>query len=873
MDMAAPTQDLPIGRVTFMFTDIEGSTPLLRRLGDVGYSAVLTRHNEIIRQELAATGGVEVATEGDSVFAVHTDATSSLQAAARIQRDIAAEPWPDGEGVRVRMGLHTGNAMAGGSNYVGVDVHRAARVSACAHGGQVVLSEPTAEAVKGQLPEGTSLVPLGYYRLKDLPKAEAIHQLVISGLPAEFPPLVVSETLLRVPEQLTGFVGREEEMATGRDLLEENRLVTLTGPGGTGKTRLSIEIARQFEHAFADGGQFVSLSTVRDPELLAPTILDELGLKVGGATDPAEQLESHLRDKQMLLILDNFEQIITGADLVARLLASAPGLKTLVTSRAPLHIRGERELPVPPLPAPSNGAIQVDQASGWPAIALFADRARDVRPDFALSDENVATISAIANRLDGLPLALELAASRIRALPPETILARLDNKMLKISGSDLPARQQTITETIAWSYELLSESNRRLLERCSVFRGSFGLTEAEKICQTDDADVLEGLIDLTENSLLLSVPHAGEPRFRMLTVIREFAEEALVESGNEASVLASHGQVYLEMATHAADEILTSKQALWLDRLTLEHDNMRIALDRAIEGEDAELAQGLVTGLWRFWQIRGHLLEGEQRARSALALDGSQPLTRAAALIALGGLKYWIGNWDDSFAVYEEALELTRATGTDLQIAEARYNAFYAGALVGNVEKAKGELEETLEMFRALGSQNGVGRAYWGLGTLASQTGEFEDALENFAHAAEELAGTDSPFDLGWTHFMTARALMASDRSDDAREHLVNALETFAGVSDLSALVLVFDALATTWLDDGFPEQAVRLFGASTRLSEIAGTNLRDVDFNRNPDLLALRESQESPIRAAYEEGYLTGPDEAVALARKGPAG
>lgn len=869
---------LPTGTVTFTFTDIEGSTSLVQRLGDQGFTRVLERHDEIVRSVLAETNGIEVATEGDSFFTVHTDAASAVEAAVAIQRALEAEPWPSGETVRVRIGLHTGNAMLGGANYAGIDVHRASRVSGSAHGGQIVMSSTTAEAVSATLPSGTEIEELGYYRLKDLPASVLIYQVSTEGLDAEFPPLRAADTLIRLPGSLTGFVGREQEVTAATNLLDESRLVTLTGPGGTGKTRLSMEVARGFEHSFADGGYFVPLATVRDPDLIAIEILDVMGIKVAGGSDPAEQLETYLRDRHMLLVLDNFEQILEGADLVARLLGEAPRLKALITSRAPLRIRGEREIAVPPLPAPSNGGVRVANASDWPAITLFADRARDVKAGFEIDDDNVATISAITSRLDGLPLAIELAASRMRALTPEIILGRLDNKLLKISGSDLPARQQTISQTIAWSYELLDEPTRGLFEQSSVFRGSFGLIEAELICEADDLDVLDGLVTLAENSLLLSEPNAGEPRFRMLTVIREYAEEALGASGNDGAVVARHGQAYLNMAKRASEEILTSKQAKWLERLTLEHDNMRIALDRALDRGDAELAQGLVGALWRFWQIRGHLVEGDHYAEAALALHGAEPLTRAGALSALGGMLYWIGKWNSSFALYAEALELTREAGTDLEIAEAMYNASYAVPLeednevtMEKVEEAKARMSGVLEEFRRLGSKNGVGRAYWGLGTIASQVEDFDGALENFTRAAEELEGTDSPFDLGWTHFMTARALMASGRSNESGEHLIAALEIFADVSDMSALVLVFDALATTWLNNDYPVQAARLFGASTRISELGGTNLRDTEFNRNPDLVALSSSHDGAVLAAYEEGYFLGLKEAIALARAGP--
>lgn len=860
---------LPTGTVTFMFTDIEGSTRLAQRLGDERFSRVVDRHHALVRRILDENDGVEVATEGDSFFAVFPATPDAVAAAADLQRSVAKEQWPEGVELAVRLGLHTGSAVLGGDNYVGVDVHRAARISAAAHGGQAMTSGVTAQLVGSHLPGGVDLEKLGKYRLADLPGAEELYQLVIDGLRSDFPPPDGVEGLSKLPVVLTDFVGRDGELETGASMLREHRLVTLTGPGGTGKTRLSIELARRVDGEFADGCYFVPLAPINEIDLIPTAILGELGLTTAGTVSPQEHLVRFLRDRETLLVLDNFEQLIEGAPIVSFLLGQAPGLKMLITSRTPLHVMGERELPVPPLPVPSGPEVSVDEIDRWAGVQLFARRAAAVRPNFELSPGNVTTITAIATRLDGLPLAIELAASRMRTLTPELILQRLDNRLLSGAAPDRPARQQTIVDAIGWSYDLLDEPRRRLFEHASVFSGSFGLVEGEAVCGLEDSDmdVLDGLVALVENSLLQQTETSGAPRFRMLTVIREYGYAALSARGEEAALLERHARTYLELAERAEQEILTSAQGEWLSRLTADHDNLRAAFDWAVGRGDASTAQRLVGALWRFWQIRGHLREGRQRAEAALALESDDPWAKARALTALAGIRYWQGDQAGTLPEYSEALELYRQIGNEEEIAEALYNMAFPAAYAADYQRAEELVQESLTISERIGRQIGVGRAYWALGNFAGFREEYDSVFRLSLRAAEELETLDAPYDLGWAWFMVAFGHLRQGNDVQARDYLVRAIEIFAGVKDVSALTLLFANMGVVALRMGDEVAAAKLGGAADRLTADIGVAISEVDMNQFPEFMEFINAGDEVVQAAYAEGRALGLEEAIELA------
>jgi predicted ATPase/class 3 adenylate cyclase len=570
--------ELPSGTVTFLLTDIEGSTRLWE-LYPESMRPALVRHDALISETVHRQGGTVIRSrgEGDSLFAVFARATDAVAAAGAAQQQLQAEKWSTPTPLRVRMALHTGEADLRGGDYYGSAVNRCARLRAAAHGGQVLLSGATQALVQDQLPEGISLHDLGEHRLKDLVRPERIYQLRHPDLPADFPPLKTLDTRPNnLPVQPTPLLGREGELETARGLLRQDdvRLLTLTGPGGTGKTRLGLQAAADLADEFEDGVFFIALASVSDPELVGSAIAQALGVRETGEPSFSQSLKRALREKQLLLLLDNFEQVLPAGRLVSELLASCPRLKLLVTSRAALHLRGEREFPVPPLALPDPRRLPaVETLLQYAAVGLFIQQALAVKPDFAVTNENAPAVAEICHRLDGLPLAIELAAARVKLLSPQRMLSRLESRLNLLTGGarDLPARQQTLRGAITWSYDLLEAEEKSLFQRLAVFVGGCTLEDAEAVCSSNgdlELDVLGGTGSLVDKSLLRHEERGeDEARLTMLETIREYALERLEESGERDELRRRHAHHFLELAEAAAPRIQSADQGAWLRRL------------------------------------------------------------------------------------------------------------------------------------------------------------------------------------------------------------------------------------------------------------------------------------------------------------------
>jgi predicted ATPase/class 3 adenylate cyclase len=551
---------LPTGTVTFLFTDIQGSTRLLSEAADA-YRTLLEDHRRLIREAVERHGGVIFGTEGDAVFAAFDRAVAALAAAADAERALHEHQWPANRQVRVRAGVHSGEVALTDGDYVGLALHEVARISAAAHGGQILVSGTTRElAADAGLP-ALELRDLGEHRLKDISHPVRLYQLVGDGLLDEFPrPRTPESRPNNLPKQLTSFVGRGE-LDEGRRLLAGTRLLTLTGPGGTGKTRLGLQLAAEASDEAPDGVFFVPLDAVRDPAVVPSAIVGALGLPDAGSSGaalPLSRLADHLRHRSVLLVLDNFEQVVDAAPVVAELLREAPKVRAIVTSRIPLQISGEQELPIPPLSVPQQGAESAVQALRSAAVKLFVERATAARPDFRLTDENAGAVVDIVRRLDGLPLAIELSAARTRVLSVQALAERLDQPLAMLTGGarDRPARQQTLRRTIDWSYELLEQADRTLFERFSVFASGACLVEAEPVCGPPaelGEEVLDGLVSLSEKSLMRPVPRAmEEPRFAMLATIREYAADRLAGRPDAEALRRRHAEAYLALVEGAA---------------------------------------------------------------------------------------------------------------------------------------------------------------------------------------------------------------------------------------------------------------------------------------------------------------------------------
>lgn len=898
----------PSGTVTFLFTDIEGSTALEQRVGTTRYAVLRERHRDILRSAFVAHGGAEQGTEGDSFFVVFGSAREAVAAAIDAQRALAAEPWPDGGAVRVRMGLHSGEADTAGGTLVGLDINRAARIAAVAHGEQILVSDVTRALVAAHLPPDGRLRDLGVFKLRDLPAPEKLAQVSADDLRQEFPPPRTLDTYpTNLPAQLTTFIGRDAELDEAGRLLETTRLLTMTGPGGTGKTRLSLELAGRVADGFPDGTFFVPLEPIRDPMLVAPRIAAALGIADAGARPVTETMVDWLRDRRVLLVLDNFEQVTDAGPIVADLLRAANGLKVVITSRAPLHVSGEQELPVPGLPAPPDlshlsstdrmqlpgGSRGVDPGtlSQYAAVRLFIERAVAVRPTFTVTNDNAPAVAAISARLHGMPLAIELAAARIKLLSPDAILARLEHQLdvLAAGSRDLPARQQTLRGAIAWSYDLLDDGGRRLLDRLSVFASSCDLESAEAICGPASelgGDLLDALMALADQSLLkVEEASDGEPRFRLLDTIREYAAERLDAGGETDVVRERHRDWYRSLADRAARELSGVDQRRWLDRLELEHDDIRAVLDRAVAAPDPATAIGLGFAMWRFWQKHGHLAEARRRLESMAAADWSHddPRLRARLLEALGGVCWWQAEIEPMTGYYREALTIWESIGDEAELANAYYNASFTYALPtdSSIRLADADLEgigvgllsKARELFHKVGDVGGEANAVWGLGNYAYFRNRPGQGIEEFREALEMFRQTQDRTMEAWALHMLGTGLLRLGNTAEAKEHVSHALRHFHAAGDTAGITLTFDDLSAVAVAEGDLGRAARLRGAARNLAIETGTKL--ASFVEDAFEQEVRPSVRSHMAAAEierygAEGAALTLDEAVAYALEG---
>jgi predicted ATPase/class 3 adenylate cyclase len=808
--------------VTLLFTDIEGSTRLLQHLGK-RYSDVLAECRGLMRAAFHQHQGHEVDTQGDAFFVTFARATDAVMAAVAIQRALASHSWPEGVTVRVRMGLHTGEPERSTEGYVGLDVHRAARIMSAGHGGQVLLSQVTRVLVEHSLPADVTLQDLGEHRLKDLGYPTHLYQLVIPDLEASFPPLKTLDSYAHnLPIQPTPFIGRAREVATVQQQLlrQDVRLLTLTGPGGVGKTRLGLQVAAEASDQFKDGTWFVSLAPLSDPDLVIPTISQVLGLPEAREQSPLEQVKHALQEKQTLVLLDNFEQVGAAAKAVADLLAGCPRLKVLVTSREGLHVRAEHAYAVPPLQLPEPKHLpDLVALCQYESVALFIERAQAVKSDFQLTNSSAGAVAEICVRLDGLPLALELAAARLRLFPPQALLTRLGQRLPLLTSRtrDAPARQHTLHNTMAWSYELLEASEQRLFRRLCVFVGGMTLEAVEAVCAAlgdEPGEVLDGLSSLMDKSLLRqSEPEGEQPHFVMLETIREYGWEALGESLEAETTLQAHAEYFLALAEEAAPELLGPRMAEWLRRLELEHDNLRAALAWSLEPEQTasspDLALRFGATLREFWLVRGFYSEGRAFLEQALSqCAGASTSARASALAAAAILAEWLGEfhrpeemWQESLGLYrelgdtrgiasslrglsvlvqgtnitvaialqEESVTLLRELGDKEALAWSLQNLADRLSAQGEYGRANALFEESLALFRDLGNKRGIAQclqesAVWLLdarGDLATIDAWLEEMLKLHTELGNKDGMANYFFISGWVAFSRGDAATA----------------------------------------------------------------------------------------------------------------
>jgi predicted ATPase/class 3 adenylate cyclase len=894
------------GTFTFLFSDIEGSTRLEQAVGRDRYAELRERHREILRAAAQAQGGIEQGTEGDSLFVAFHEAPDAVAAAVAAQRALAAEPWPVGATIKVRMGLHTGGAEQSGESLVGLGINRAARLAALAHGGQILASSLVRDQLDDHPVEGVTLRDLGEHRLKDLSAPVRIVQVIADGLASDFPALrSLDARPNNLPTQLTTFVGRDAELEAAARLLAGTRLLTLTGPGGTGKTRLSLQLAARSSDEFPDGVFFVPLEPIRDPMLVAPRIASALGVAESTGRPIQESLADWLRDKRLLLVLDNFEQVVAAASIVADLLRAAPEIKAVVTSRAVLHVSGEQEYEVPGLPAPpdpsqESGIERMTRGGGdrpidllalgqYAAVRLFIERAVAVRPGFSVTNENAPAVAAISARLHGMPLAIELAAARIKLLSPDAILVRLDHQLdvLAAGARDLPERQQTLRGAIAWSYDLLDDGGKRLLDRLSVFAAGCDLASVEAVCGPSSeigGDILDGLMALVDQSLVkVEETTGGETRFRLLDTIREYAAERLEADGETDLIRARHRDWYVALVPQAAAELSGPDQRRWLDRLELEHDDIRSVLDRAVAAPDPPVAIGVAFSMWRFWQKHGHLAEARRRleAMEAEPWSHDDPRLRAKLEEALGGTCWWQGDLDGMNPRYREALEIWQTLDDEAELANAYYNASFTYSTNVGFGPSEGDrdqtgllyLERARDGFRRLGDRRGEGNALWGLGNYhyfrrfpGNGEEQFRETLTIFGEVGDLTMEA-------WALHMLGTALLRNGQVEEARENISHAIRHFHAAGDASGLTLTFDDMSAVAVADGNLPRAARLRGAARNLTAETGAGLAGYveDTFETGARPGIRTKMSSDDLARYEaEGAAWTLDEATAYALEG---
>jgi len=829
---------LPTGTVTFVFTDIEGSTRLASELGPATYGRLLEQHHRLLRTAFAAHGGVERGTQGDSFLVVFRDARSAVAAAVEAQRALAGTSWPADAVVRVRMGLHSGEGIAGGDDYVGIDINRAARIAAAGHGGQVLVSDATRALAELDLPAGVSVRDLGRHRLKDLPAPEHLFELVVEGLPSEFPPLRSAEAAPgNLPVRLTSFIGREAELAELEELLAHNRLLTLTGPGGTGKTSIAVELARRARDRFPDGVWFVALESVTDPELVASAIVTALGIHEAGTRLPAETLHDHLRERALLLVLDNLEQLEGAGTVVGRLLRESEGLTVVATSRSPLRIAAEQEYPMAPLPLPgpwSPDPIEdLSIVETIESIRLFVDRARRTQPGFRLTPENASAVAEICRRVDGLPLGIELAAARVNLMTPSAIAQRLA-RHLPLPGTaarDLPDRQQTIERAIAWSHDLLAEPDRRLFARLSVFAGGWDLDAAEAVCgQAEElgTDVMDGIARLVEQSLAraLTEDRTGDsaiglgPRFTMLETVREFAADRLSAAGETGELRRRHALHYLGQAEAAAEHLPGREQVAWLARLDLEQANLRAAIQWTIETADAEPGQRFAAAMWRYWQLGGHGSEGLATVESLFAIPGLEETPfRLGALEAFGGLLYWRGLAKRATEVYEEQLALARLLGDKHAEADALFNVASSIGQVGDAEASLRMLDEARGLYQILNDRRGQARVA-SLGGIATMiAGDPVTGYKIMSDVLAEHRESDDVFYEALTLAALSWGKFALGEFGEVLPYWREAIQINHTIGDVASSTFVMEFTAILAAEAGLWEDAATMRGAFEALT------------------------------------------------------
>jgi predicted ATPase/class 3 adenylate cyclase len=862
------------GTFIFLFTDIEGSTRLWET-EPVRMADALARHDRLCQATVAAHGGRLVKMVGDGLHAVFDDPVAAVASVLDLQRGMAAIGAQFNLPFKMRCGLHAGTPQLRDGDYFGSAVNRAARIMSAGHGGQVLLSQAVVDLGRGRFPAGADVVHLGRVRLRDLSTPEELWQLVHVDLPRQFPPLRSLDLAPNnLPEQFTSFVGREHEVAKIKDALRASRALTLTGAGGCGKTRLSLEVAAEMLEWNPDGVWFVQLASLADSDLVPQTAATVLGLRERPGTSFTQVLADHVADKHLMLILDNAEHVLAAcARLAGEMLRSCPHLTLLATSREPLRIAGEVSYRVPPLSMPDlKRDATPERVSRFESSRLFIERAQQSLPRFAVTSGNARALVSVCRRLDGMPLAIELAAARVRSMSVEELDEHLDRRFRLVTGGSrvAPRRQQTLRALIDWSYDLLDDAEKKLLCRASTFSGGLTLEAAEHVCSgqgIESWEVLDILTSLTDKSLVVAEEHERESRYRLLETVREYAREALRASDPGAHWHSRHLAYFLAMSQEGEPHLFGADQKVWLDRLETEHDNLRAALAWSTAGEDAAAGLRMAGSLWWFWNVRGYLREGRRWLSALLAAAPErEDDARAKALNGVGGMAFHQADYAAARAAYEDTLAIARRLDNRPRIAFALNNLAIVAHEVGDYSVAETLNEEALAIQRELGDPRGINISLHNLGTLAGQRGDYAAArtLYEESLAIRRSQGDRQAAAVSLNNLGVVAALQGDYAS--ARSRHAESLRIRGELGDQWGVAESLEGLAIVELASSAAERAACMWGAAERVREEIGIPIQPrerPEYDRH--VAAAREAIGNPaFETAWQEGRIMSLREAV---------
>ncbi len=867
---------LPTGTLTLLFTDIEGSTRLLQRLGEQ-YADVLKKSRQLLRRAFQQGNGYEVDTQGDAFFVVFERAADAILSAASAQQALFNASWPAGEVVRVRIGLHTGEPQPTEEGYIGLNVHRAARIMSIAHGGQVLLSRATRDIVFHDLSDGISLRDLGEYRLKDIIGRNRLYQLDIPDLPNDFPPLSSlgpERPFQNLPSPTTSFVGRKHELAAATERLRQRdvRLLTLIGTGGVGKTRLALQVATQLNDSFPDGACFVALDQVGDAEGVISAIAQAFHIQEEKDSTLFEQTVIAIRDRSLLLILDNFEHIMSARQLVADLLTACPKLKMLITSRIMLHLRAEHLLEITPLAVPQATQLPdlTAATSNYASILLFVQRAQAVQPDFQLTENNITPIAEICIELDGIPLAIELAAARMRHFTPQSLLSHLKQGLsfLQVDAYDVPARQQTLRAAIAWSYDLLGATQQSVFRRLAVSPQGVTLATAEQICTAASklvGNVQDALDALVDQSMLQRSQDREENdvRYRLLQTLREYGLECLAQAGELESTQAAHAEYFLAWIEQLAPLLSGAEQAEWLDRLDHDYDNVRTALEWLIdharkEAERAEQALRFCLRLLGFWEIRGYISEGLTFMERALSVSQNiTPAVRAEALHGAGFLALMQDDNAKAEAFLRESQLLFRESGDKVGMANILRLQGNLALFKNTYKLARRLLEEALALYKELGDTAKIAPTRKALAEVAIAQGDYAQARLLMEEDLASYKATGEKYSAAYSLYFLARIrFLARDDLAKAQSLVEESLNLFKEAGNRRLVAYARHLLAQMLLIKGDESRAHSMLDASIGTFRVLKEPSAIADVLISFGRLATLQGDTETAQTSYQESW-----------------